>query len=72
MVKEADAFILKNLLQIRDMEEFFSFSMECLKEILSSSELKVKKEEEVLESIVKWVERNGGSESELKQLLKCI
>ncbi len=72
MIKEADAFMLENFLQIRDSEEFLGLSLECLKTVLSSCDLKVKKEEEVLECVVKWAEENAGRESELKQLLKCV
>ncbi len=72
MVEKADALVLKNFPQIRKSEAFLGLSLECLKEVLSSSELKVKKEEEVLESVLKWVERNGARGSELKQLLSCV
>ncbi len=72
MIEKADAYILKNFLQIRDSDEFIGLSLECLKKVLSSSELKVKKEEEVLESILKWTEKNGSREPELKELLRCV
>ncbi len=72
MIEEADAFILKNFLQICELEEFLVLSFECLKNVLSSSDLKVKKEEEVLEAVVKWAEKNAGRECELKQLLGCV
>ncbi len=69
---KVDQFLWKHFRKIRDSEEFLAVPCEYLKEILDSPKLKVDREMEVVETILRWVQREPGREEHLEQLMDSV
>ncbi len=65
-------FLQKHFQSVRNSREFLNLPSDCLKRILQSSFLKVTKESEVVETVLKWVEADEERESELPKLMECV
>ncbi len=67
-----DRFVEKNFLKIRNSRQFHGLSSSYLKQILESSFLKVRKESDVLESVLKWVAEDEERQKELPKLMGTV
>ncbi len=70
--KAVGRFLERNFSTIRSSQKFLSLPSNYLKQILESSFLKVRKESEVLETVVKWVTQDEERETELPKMMECV
>ena len=57
-------FGFANFMSLTESKDFPNLNTQQVEEWISSSEIKVKEEEDVFQVIVKWMERNGGKKDE--------
>lgn len=58
LLKAADCFVQQHYLEVLEGEEFLELDVELLEELLQSEELNVRCEEQVFESVMRWVKHN--------------
>ncbi len=72
IVAGVEKFVLQNFRKIRHSEAFLEMPLDYQMKILDSSDLKVDKETNVLETAMEISKRNPKSQLQLNQLLSCI
>ncbi|XP_028403321.1 kelch-like protein 8 [Dendronephthya gigantea] len=59
LVRKVDAFIKLHFLEVTKSEEFLDVTVDHLKQLLSGSNLNVPKEEDVFESVMRWINHSS-------------
>jgi kelch-like protein 8 len=59
LVRKVDAFVKLHYLEVTKSQEFLDISVDHLKQLLSGSNLNVAREEDVYESVMKWIHHSS-------------
>ena len=69
LVRKVDAFIKFHFTEVTNSEEFLDISVDHLKQLLSGSDLNVPREEDVFETVIRWMHHCSSKRQHLLEIL---